>query len=265
MAAAVISDECVNGLYVTPTELNVAPIISHLDVLVCMSSFADALRKPSHVTVEEHAWIEWAPVAVALLQAFTSTVMWCGDFFSYAWKGWKFSHDLVVTGGPSCCPVSIAGKRLRHHDPRSGQGMETARLAVELGALVLIIENVINFVEEDHLHHLVSDMDSFMEGQGMVSVGTWKLLDSDLGGASCRERAFLRWEAEDMASCLPPLGEEPLSRHQSTIVNHLDSWESVQELEVGGQSVFEEEEQTKKYGRVFRVGSVWIRGPPDAW
>ena len=68
--------------------------------------------------------------------------------------------------------------------------METAQLANHLGALALIVENVTNFVDEDHLHHLVREMDSYLLLNGMVAVGLWRLIDSALGMASCRSRVI---------------------------------------------------------------------------
>jgi hypothetical protein len=119
-----------------------------LDVWAGVSSFADGFRRQQHVAVEEHAWIERSTVAGALLSAVYGAKKYCTDFYHYAWRGWKFRNDLVVVGGPSCCPFSVSGKRQRHHDPRSSQGLDTALLALEFGALALIIENVIGLVEE---------------------------------------------------------------------------------------------------------------------
>lgn len=64
----------------------------------------------------------------------------------------------------------MSGKRLRHEDPRSNQGMETAKLAVYFGALALIVENVTNFLDEDHAHHLVEQMDEYLLLNGMVAI-----------------------------------------------------------------------------------------------
>jgi site-specific DNA-cytosine methylase len=174
-----------------------------------VSSFADGFSKQPYVAVKEMAWIEWALVAMLLLKQFYDASQWCLDFFDYSWREWSFTYDLVVTAGPSCCPFSVSGKRLRQEDPRASQSMERAQLAVLLGALVLIVENVTNFVDEDHMHHLVQEMDSFLLSNHMVAVGTWRLVDSALGMASNRVRVFLRWEREDMASSLPPLNEKP--------------------------------------------------------
>lgn len=128
--------------------------ISLLDVWAGVSSFSEGFLAQSNVAIAEHAWIEKAPAAVHVLHAVLDATWWCGDFYSYVWREWEFRHDLVVVAGPSCCPFSVSGKRLRQWGPRSSQGMDIALLAVSLGALVLIMENVVNFLDEDHLHHL---------------------------------------------------------------------------------------------------------------
>lgn len=265
---AVVVDESfcrVAGLNVAQQVPDVVPSISHLDVWAGVSSFSDAFNKQSHVTVKSRAWIEYAPAAVALLSAMLQAALWCLDFFSYAWRGWKFKHDLVVTGGPSCCPFSVSGKRLRQSDPRSCQGLETAKLAVHFGAMVLVIENVLNFVDEEHLHHLVREMVEYLELHDLLLVGIWRLVDCELGGASGRERVFLRWEAADMASCLPPLTEEPDETKGSNLVRYLDPWKEVKCLQVAGQSWFEKEQPSLEPSKATRVGSLWIRGPIGEW
>ena len=177
--------------------------ISLLDVWAGMSSFSDGFTLQAHVPVCEIAWIENAPAAAALLTATYVGARCCSDFYNYSWTNWKFNHDLIVTGGPSCCPFSIAGKRLRQHDHRSTQGMDTAALAVHLGATVLIIENGSAFLHEDHLHKLVSELEDYLHGHGFVLVTKWVLMDTELGGSSGRERVFLVWETVEMASMLP--------------------------------------------------------------
>ena len=152
--------------------------ISHVDVWAGVSAFSDGFKRQSYVTVRQRAWVEWSPIAWIILQAFYTGAQWCADFFNYDWQRWKFQHDVVVTGGPSCCPFSVSGKRLRQRDPRSNQGMETAKLAVHFGALVLIVENVTNFVDEDNAHHLLEQMNEYLLLNGMVAIGVWKLVDS---------------------------------------------------------------------------------------
>ena len=214
--------------------------ISLLDVWAGVSSFSEGFSAQSNVAVAEHAWIEKAPAAVHVLQAVLHAAWWCGDFYSYIWREWKFRHDLVVVAGPSCCPFSVSGKRLRQWDPRSSQGMDTALLAVSLGALVLIMENVVNFLDEVHLHHLCADIDAYLLASGMVAIGTWRLMDSKLGGASGRERVFLRWEKEEMASCLPPVRAPPCDIPRSSVSDFLDPVDVVSNLAITGQSKFEE-------------------------
>ena len=55
-----------------------------------------------------------------------------GDFYKLDWHQWKQALDRVdvVTGGPSCVTLSSAGKMGMARDPRSGQLMDTAELAI---------------------------------------------------------------------------------------------------------------------------------------
>ena len=256
------------GLIECESEFGVSsvPDVSLLDVWAGVSSFGEAFYGQSHVAVKEFAWIERSPAAIAALRIVHKGAKECRDFYSYAWKKWIFSHDLVVTGGPSCCPFSVSGKRLRQKDPRSTQGLDTAMLAVALGALVLLIENVVNFVEEDHIHELVQEMNAYLLLHGMVAVGIWTLADYDFGGCSGRERVFLRWEEEHMAACLPPLEPEPVPVRPACVLDFVDPLEAVLSSEVGGRSSFERLEAYDLHpSRATIVGFVTLKGPESEW
>lgn len=247
-----------------------APIfaISLLDVWAGISAFSDAFEAQSHVTVQEQAWIENAPGAIALLSAIYGVSRSCCDFYNYKWTGWQFEHDLVVTSGPSCCPFSVSGKRLRQHDARSSQGMDTASLAVQLGALVLIVENVVLFLDEDFRHHLVSEMDEYLSSHDRVRVCSWRLLHSALGGSSGRERIFLVWETVDMASCLPAWPQAPELRPTPRLLSCLSPSEETAHLQVGGQSElvkFEVADGDSDGLQATQVGELWIRGSTQQW
>ena len=170
--------------------------ISLLDVWAGISSFSDGFAAQAHVPVQQRVWIENAPADIALLAATYSAANNCCDFYTYSWTGWKFNS------GPSCCPFSVSGKRLRQHDPRSTQGLDTTALAVHLGAKVLIVENVSQFINEDYRHKLVSEMVDYLQQHGLILVATWILLDSALGGCSGRERVFLVWDSRKKSSWL---------------------------------------------------------------
>ena len=238
--------------------------ISLLDVWAGVSSFSDGFAEQAHVPVVEHAWIEKAPEAVALLTATCAVAKSCTEFYNYEWANWSFSSDLVVTGGPSCCSFSLSGKRLRQHDARSTQGMDTAALAVKLGAIMLIIENVGMFLHEDHLHHLVSELKDYLLENGYVLVATWVLLDSEIGGSSGRERVFLVWERVTMASFLPCWPEPPGGGGWSSLSSHLEPVESVSGLAVGGQSELVLDGSWRcEPSQATRIGSLWLRGWKD--
>ena len=164
--------------------------VSLVDVWAGVSAFSEGFHDQSHVIVEEFSWIENALPAVLVLQAVYEATQYCLGFYDNSWLTWKFTYDLIVTVGPRCCPFSVSGKRLRHNDPRASQVMSTAMLAIYLCALVLIVENVVNLRDEDHIHHLVSDVDGYLLDNGMVAMADWRLLDSDYGGSSGREREY---------------------------------------------------------------------------
>ena len=245
--------------------------VSLLDVWAGVSSFHEAFSQQSHVAVAESAWIEREPIAQLVLNSFIAARQCCDDFYSDefyygAWREWRFDHDLIVTAGPSCCPLSISGKRKRHLDSRASQGLDTARLAIQLGALVLIVENVAQFWDEDHIHGLVAEMNKELLLAGFVAVGVWRLLDSQLGGATGRERVFLRWERKEMASCMPPLNKEPAEVEHGKLVDFLDPVGTVRQLEIGGQSFFQEFEIWEiDCKRASKVGELHIRGDADKW
>jgi hypothetical protein len=211
-------------------EPNVA--ISLLDVWAGVSSFAEGFSKQSIVTVTKHAWIECGSAAALLLEEFYPTDLCAYDFYDKAWKHWKFRDRLVVTAGPSCCPFSISGKRKRQQDSRSSQGMDTAML------LFIIMENVVNLLDEDRMHGLVTQMDSYLLLHGLVAVGIWRLMCADLGGATGRERVFLRWELLDMASSLPPVSDGPCSAQRSSVLQFCQPLSEVDHLLVRGQSEY---------------------------
>ena len=243
--------------------------IALLDVWAGVSSFSDGFKAQVHVPVLENGWIENSTTAAALLAAAYQGANWCLDFYEYGWTHWEFQHDLVVAGGPSCCPFSISGKRLRQHDPRSTQGMDTVALAVHFGAKMVIIENVSPFLEEDSTHHLVSEMDDYLQQHGFALVASWVLTDSALGGASGRKRVYLVWEAVEMASMLPEWPPTPPEREPSLLRSMLDPVEEVTVLAVGGQSEYIEfvsdAGSTVDPWQAERIGSLWLRGPADRW
>ena len=235
-----------------------------LDVWAEISSFSDGFATQAHVPVLQRAWIENASAVIALLTATYSATNNCCDFYNYNWTGWKFNWDRVVIAGPSCCPFNISGKRLRQHDPRSTQGLDTAALATHLGAKVLIVENVSQFINEDYWHRLVSEMVDYLQLHGLVLVATWILLDSALGGCSGRERVFLVWEEIQLASSLPAWPPPPKLTKSSELSSCLEPPVKVKHLAVGGQCEFVRDTAAEDVAngdlQATRVGSLWLRG-----
>ena len=183
---SLVARECARVVDTLIAQIPVFP----LDAWAGVSSFSEAWDSCDLVSVAEHAWVEYDSIAVRVLTEFVPTTTHCLDFYSERWKPWKFNFPLVVTGGPSCCPFSISGKRMRDRDSRSTQGMDTAVLACLLGAAVLIIENVSDLVTGDKVHHIMSDMIAFMLSKRRAIAGIWDFLHSDVGGCTNRRRVF---------------------------------------------------------------------------
>ena len=61
---------------------------------------------------------------------------------------------------------------------------------------------------------------------------------SNLGGATGRERVFLRWELLGMASSLPPVSDGPRSKQRSSVLQFCQPLPEVGHLFVRGQSEY---------------------------
>ena len=68
--------------------------------------------------------------------------------------------------------------------------MDTALLACQLGALVLIIENVCDFLSGDVVHGLFTNVCQYLKFEFRSLAGVWEFRDSDVGGQSSRLRVF---------------------------------------------------------------------------
>ena len=132
-----------------------------IDVWAGISSFTDAFHKIPEAVIHTHYWIENNPTAVLSLESNYPQATGSKDFYDYFWNSWRPPDDqpTVVVAGPSCCHLSVAGKRLRQWDPRSSQGLDTTKLAVYFNATILVIENVAQLLDEDLQHGLLSEVD----------------------------------------------------------------------------------------------------------
>ena len=130
-----------------------------------------------------------------------------GDFYKLDRHQWKQALDRVhvVTGGPSCVTLSTAGKMQMASDPRSGQLMDTAELAIFLRARALLLENVYNLVDLDSEHALLSTVTARLRQENYSQVHVWKLRHDYCGGGSQRPRVFIFWLEDAAALALSPL------------------------------------------------------------
>ena len=92
-------------------------------------------------------------------------------------------------------------------DPRSGQLMESAELAVFLRARSLLLENVYNLVEMDSAHKLLSTVTARLGQAGYSQVRIWKLRHDHCSGGSQIPRVFIFWLEDEAALSLSPLDD----------------------------------------------------------
>ena len=135
-----------------------------IDVWAGIRSFTHAFHKIPEAKIRAHYWIENNPTAVLSLESNYSQFSGSQDFYDYFWDSWRppGAQPTAAVAGPSCCHLSVAGKRLRQWDPHSSQGLDTAELAVHFEATILVIENVAQLLDEDPQHGLLFEIGSFM-------------------------------------------------------------------------------------------------------
>ena len=236
-----------------------------IDVWAGISSFTDAFHSMPNADVRSHYWIENNPVAVSSLVHNYPNSTGSHDFYDYCWNSWRppDTQPTVVVAGPSCCHLSVAGKRLRQWDPRSSQGLDTAKLAVHFKATILVIENVAQLLDEDPQHGLLSEINSFMISNGYNSMQCIRLQDSHLGGCTSRERVFAIWEAADFAALLEPLPTSFPRSHPSNIRSILSPIDDVKHLVLPG--VFESVPVRGTCDKSLIAGFLSFRGSDCPW
>jgi site-specific DNA-cytosine methylase len=248
-----------------------------VDVWAGVSSFMDGFCHSGFNKQQLFGFIEISRVACALLTLVYPLACVCGDFYSYSWRAWApklRQKRVIVCGGPSCCHLSSAGKMLAANDPRAAQMMDTAKLAVSFGAIILILENVCALQDSDSTHGLLSSAVLYLAEHRMISVCCFRIRDSATGGYSCRERVFPYFEHAEMASCLPALSPSVPYIQSRPLWQILDPVSAVKLLVLPGsfspaalQPVLDRFPQTAGqasviYRRVFDIGAtvVWRRG-----
>ena len=87
-----------------------------------------------------------------------------GDFYAGRWQEWKELVPSgcrvdVLTGGFACVTLSSAGKQLAQKDHRSRQLWDTMEMAIFFEVRAVLLENVVQLVDDDGDHHLLSQAD----------------------------------------------------------------------------------------------------------
>ena len=173
------------------------------EVWAGVGSYGDAFERAG---MDMAAFCEWLKPEFALLQHKHPDAVTAKDFYDYAWKKWpaqlrKLRKAIrVLVGGPVCVTISKAGKRLRQHDARSRQFVDTVEMAAFLGVWLVQIENLFEFLDEDagdDGHGLYTAYQKALGEHGYILVLEERRIHSGFGGASQRERVFVtaEWEA----------------------------------------------------------------------
>ena len=92
------------------------------------------------------------------------------DIYHEPWLQWREQGFVVllVTAGIACQPFSNRGLRLHKADPRAYQSLKVCDAAVALGAVYILLENVANFVDQDHIHGVFSVTLAYYQERGYL-------------------------------------------------------------------------------------------------
>jgi hypothetical protein len=128
---------------------------------------------------------------------------------------------------------------------------------------ILVIENVVQLLDEDSQHGLLSEINSFMISNGYNSMQCIRLQDSQLGGCTARERVFALWQLADFAVLLGPVPTVFPMSQPSNIRSILSPIEDVQHLVFPG--AFEAVPSHGTCSRPILAGSFYFGGVDCPW
>ena len=106
------------------------------------------------------------------------------------WFRWKEARmlALIVIVGVSCQPFSDAGKRKFGADDRAWDALLVCDAAVKLEAIFIVLENVINYTDLDHIHGVWTKIQNYFKNKGYVLVRVLKPKHCYCGGHTYRAR-----------------------------------------------------------------------------
>ena len=152
--------------------------------------------------------------------------VWLKTSMTGSGNGGETKSQLVARwmwspGGFSCVALSKAGKQRMEKDARSGQLYDTIKMAEFFGARAILLENVLELVDKDPRHDLLTSADATAAEPGYVRVFTWRRTHSNCGGASQRWRVLPLWLQWSVALKLAPMVDTAVFCSAAPMATHL--------------------------------------------
>ena len=99
------------------------------------------------------------------------------DVEAKPWRTWaaQGQTSMIVLAGVSCQPFSDAGQLRFQNDSRSDQALLVCDAAVTLGAMYVILENVMNYVTQNATHGVFTKVKQYFNTLGF-NCGNLKIL-----------------------------------------------------------------------------------------
>jgi hypothetical protein len=172
------------------------PPLSSGSSLVMGELFAGVARVSS--LMAECGWevmvlCECVPVLVSLLKHKFPRASVAEDMETKPWVQWAAAgiSVLLLFAGTSCQPFSAAGKQEMHADRRAWQPLLVLEAAIALCAQYIILENVPDLVDMDHVHGVFTIIQREFQDAGFELVRLLRPRHDLCGGGTVRDRVLL--------------------------------------------------------------------------
>ena len=113
-----------------------------------------------------------------------------GDVHDKPWLRWLAAGllALVVVAGVPCQPFSEAGRMRFGDDSRAWDALLVCDAALALKAAVILLENVLNYVDRDHEHGVFTRIQEYYLERGYVLVRVLRIAHCHCAGRTYRKR-----------------------------------------------------------------------------
>ena len=98
---------------------------------------------------------------------------------------------LAVVAGVPCQPFSPIGQMRMHEDPRALMALHVCDAAVALQSSYIILEEVPNFVDLDHIHGIFTRTKEYFSEKGFTLMHILRPDHSECGGWTGRKRVII--------------------------------------------------------------------------